>query len=205
MIDLGLMDETVDRLPSPEAVFACNPVLTGNDDGHDCNPLTLEREGAVLVGRLEQLDDGRALFGADLAENLAKGEEFVARFRSRVDEHVRTMGLGAPDEPPEPDGASRERPMMQQLDLRRGGISTVLWATGYRPDYDWIGLPVIGGDRGPVHVRGVSRVPGPYFVGLHWLHKRKSALLLGVGEDAEHVVSHIADGRGHKERVQKTR
>jgi putative flavoprotein involved in K+ transport len=67
----------------------------------------------------------------------------------------------------------------------------VLWANGFRPDYGWISLPVFDRAGWPVQVRGVTEVPGLYFVGVHWLHKRKSALLLGVGEDAEHVVSTI--------------
>jgi putative flavoprotein involved in K+ transport len=190
MIDLGLMDETVDRLPSPDAVWACNPALSGNDGGHDCNPLTLEREGAVLLGRLEQLEDGKALFAPDLEENLAKGAAFDSRFKSRVDEYVRANDLDAAEEPTGRGVQSRRRPV-RELDLRRSGIGAVVWASGFRPDFGWIKLPVLDDSGRPLHVRGISRVPGLSFVGLHWLYKRKSGLLLGVGEDAEHVVAGI--------------
>jgi putative flavoprotein involved in K+ transport len=192
LIDTGLMDQTVDELPSRDAIFACNPTLTGNDDGHDCNPLTLEAEGVVLVGRLEQFTDGRARFADDVGENLAKGLEFVANLTSRCDEYVRRQGLDLPEAEPSPDPSRSDRPALRELDLSRDGIGTVLFATGYRPDFGWIRLPVIGVDGRPLQHRGVTEVPGLYFVGLHWLHKRKSALLLGVGEDAEHVVSHLA-------------
>jgi putative flavoprotein involved in K+ transport len=146
LIDTGLMDQTVDELPSRDAIFACNPTLTGNDDGHDCNPLTLEAEGVVLVGRLEQFSDGRARFADDVGENLAKGLAFVANLTSRCDEYVRRQGLDLPDPEPSPDASRSDRPALRKLHLSRDGIGTVLFATGYRTDFGWIRLPVIGGD-----------------------------------------------------------
>jgi putative flavoprotein involved in K+ transport len=72
-------------------------------------------------------------------------------------------------------------------------VDTILWATGYRPDYEWVRLSVCDAGGHPVHSRGVTWYAGLYFVGLHWLHKRKSSLFLGVGEDAEYVVAHLVD------------
>jgi putative flavoprotein involved in K+ transport len=184
----------VDRLPSPDAVWACNPALSGNDGGHDCNPLTLEREGAVLLGRLEHVEDGKALFAPDREENLAKGAEFDSRFKSRVDDYVRTNGLNVAEEPPGLEVVPSRRRPVRELGLLPSGVGTVVWASGFGPDFGWIKLPILDDSGRPVHVRGISGVPGLSFVGLHWLHKRKSALLLGVGEDAEHVVERILQG-----------
>ncbi len=75
------------------------------------------------------------------------------------------------------------------LDLHDDGIGTILWATGFRPDYGWIDGAPFDEYGWPVQERGVSPASGLYFVGLQWLHKRKSALLFGVGEDAEYVAS----------------
>ena len=152
-------------------------------------PLTLEAEGALLLGRLEGLDEGRAWFGADLRENIAKGLEFVARLAARCDEYVERTGMDAPETAPPVEDPRPDRPEPRELDL--SGVSTVLWATGYRPDYGWIRLPLFDGGGRPLHRRGVTGRKGLYFVGMHWLHKRKSALLFGVGEDAEYVVSHL--------------
>ena len=108
------------------------------------------------------------------------------RFERRVDDYVRAAGLEVPEDAgaaPEPVAASGVR----ELDLH--GIDAIVWANGYRPDFGWIEPLAVDVDGWPVHTRGVSSVPGLYVVGLHWLSKRKSALLLGVGEDAEHVVS----------------
>lgn len=189
-IDVGLMDDTVDTLPSPAARFACNPPVSGNDGGHDCHPGWLARRGTVLLGRLQGFQSATAQLAPGLEETLAWGDEFAATFRRRVDEYVRTSGIDAPE--PEPEEEPLAVPEIAELDLRAVGIGTILWANGYRPDLSWIHLPLADPNGWPVQRRGVTDFRGLYFVGVHWLHKRKSALFLGVGEDAEHVVSHLA-------------
>ena len=187
LVELGMTDETVDTLPSPEARLACNPAVSGNDHGHDCNARTLGRDGAVLVGRLEGAEHGRLRLGDGLHEALAAGDEFEATYRRRVDEHIAAHGLDEPeDEPVAPPAAVPDPP--RELDVRASGITSVIWANGYRPDFSWIEPSVVDELGWPKQRRGASDVPGLYFVGIHWLHKRKSALLFGVGEDAEHVV-----------------
>ena len=197
-IDLGLMDETVDALPSPRARLACNQTLSGTDGGHDCHPRMLARSGVVLVGRVEAARGQKVLIRADLNESLAKADEFAAEFKRKVDEHVIAGRLDVPDEPDadsERDDAAAAS-TGRELDLRASGITTILWATGYRPDFGWIRLPVFDEDGWPLQVRGVTGLPGLYFVGVHWLYKRKSALFLGIGEDAEHIAGHIVRARG---------
>jgi putative flavoprotein involved in K+ transport len=189
-IALGTMDETVDSV-APDARRGCNPALSGNDGGHDCHPRTLAADNAVLAGRIDRIDDGLVRFAPDLAENLRFGDEFAAKFLKRVDDHIRESGIEAPpaEHPPRPDNHGETA----QLDLRE--VGAIIWATGFRPDFSWIDAPI--GDNGwPIHARGVSPRDGLYFVGLPWLHKRKSALLLGVGEDAEYIVTHIARKHG---------
>ena len=182
MVEAGLMDQTVDTLPGPEALLACNPALSGTEGGHDCNPLTLAERGVVPVGRLEGFRDGRALFADDLAANLNKGAQFEAALRRGFDEHA---GLE-----PEPPPAELPRlPGVRELDL--DGVGAIVWANGFRPDYGWIELPVFDAAGRPLHERGLTTLPGLAFVGMHWLHKRKSSLFLGVGEDAEHVVEQL--------------
>ncbi len=188
---LGLMDDRVDSLPSPAARLLCNPTVSGNDGGHDCNPRTLAAAGAVLVGRLEGCANGRVRCGSGLAETLAAGDAFVTGLRAGVDAHIREHGLDAPEDPPEPPPARIEEPPLE-LDLHAAGVGTVLWATGFRPDLSWIELPLADEHGWPRQSDGLTEFPGLAFVGLQWLRKRKSALLLGVGEDAEVVVSALA-------------
>jgi putative flavoprotein involved in K+ transport len=190
LIETGFADETVDTLPSPAARLTCNPPVSGNDGGHDCNPRWLAARGAVLLGRVTGIAGHTAQIGGGLAESLTFGEEFVSTFRRRVDEYVAAAGLDVPEREPDEDPAPL--PEIAELDLRREGITSVLWANGFRPDHSWIDDVGVDGQGWPVHERGVSPVPGLYFVGLHWLNKRKSSLSLGVGEDAEYVVSQLA-------------
>jgi putative flavoprotein involved in K+ transport len=94
--------------------------------------------------------------------------------------------------PPEPEEEVATLPEVPELDLRKAGVRTVIWANGFRPDHSWIEGVQADSQGWPVQHRGVTDVPGLYFVGLHWLHKRKSALFVGVGEDAEYVVEHLS-------------
>jgi putative flavoprotein involved in K+ transport len=189
LIETGLADDTVDSLPSPAARLTCNPPVSGNEGGHDCNPRSLARRGAILVGRIEGIDEVVVRIGRGLEESLANGDEFEATFKRRVNDYVRTTGLDVPE--PDPDASHFPVPSLTKLDLRAAGVGTILWANGFRPHHSWIEGVEIDGQGWPVHERGVSPVPGLFYVGLHWLYKRKSALSLGVGEDAAHVVEHL--------------
>ena len=80
-----------------------------------------------------------------------------------------------------------------ELDLKGAGVNTILWAIGYDFDYSLIKLPITDEDGYPIQQRGVMAYPGLYFVGLSWLHKRKSPLLMCVGEDADYIASHITE------------
>ena len=182
LVETGMADQTVDTLPSPSALVACNPTVSGTEGGHDCNPLTLAARGGVPVGRLEGFRGARALFAGDLAANIAAGIEWVANLVMRFDEHA---GVGHEPRPTE----APDLPDVRELDL--AGVGAIVWATGFRPDYGWIELPVLDDSGRPVHRRGLTERPGLAFVGMHWQHKRKSSLFLGVGEDAEHVVSQL--------------
>ncbi|MGH3066196.1 MAG: flavin-containing monooxygenase [Gaiellaceae bacterium] len=193
-LDLGLLDQTVDSLPSPAARLGCNPPISGNNGGHDCHPRWLAGRGAHVVGRLEGVDGTRALLGPGVEETLAAGDQFAAERMRDIDRYVDERGLDAPAAEPRDSGPSpvADTP---ELDLRESGIQSILWATGFRPDYSWIGLGVSDEHGWPIQRRGVSPHEGLYFVGVNWLYKRKSALFCGVGEDAEHVVSHLVERR----------
>jgi putative flavoprotein involved in K+ transport len=186
-IDLGLMDDTVDSLPSPDARQLCNPVV-GHSGGHLCDPQRLAREGVILIGRIEALQGSIARVAPDAAERLAQAAGFAAAFKRRVDAFIEAGGLTAPEEP-DREHARTVASDLRELDLGAEDVGTIVWANGYRPDFSWVRLPVFDRAGWPVQTRGATAVRGLGFVGLPWLYKRKSALLLGVGEDAEQVVS----------------
>jgi putative flavoprotein involved in K+ transport len=194
LVETGITDQTVDTLPSPAARLTCNPPVSGNDGGHDCNPRWLEARGATLLGKVEGFDGHVASIAPTLADSLDFGDEFLAELVGRIEELIASTGMDVPLPEEEPPPAPRGEPV-ERLDLRAAGIGTVLWANGFRPDFSWIEAPLFDEHGWPVQQRGVTAVPGLYFVGVHWLHKRKSSLLFGVGEDAAHIAAHIAGER----------
>jgi putative flavoprotein involved in K+ transport len=191
LIDVGLADETPDVLPNPRARLAGNVAVSGTNGGRDCNPHVLERAGARLYGRFERFEPGRAVFASDLDTSLEFGMTFDRRFRERCDDYARAEGLALRSHPPAPPRPARDHDPTE-LVLERERVRTVLWAGGFRPAFSWIDLPIFDELGFPRAARGVTDVPGLAFVGLPWLSKRKSPLLLGVGEDAGHVAAAIA-------------
>ncbi len=127
----------------------------------------------------------------DLKENLARADKFEAEIVKLVDGYIAQNGLDAPLEslPELRDGYEAEE--IGELDLQGAGITTIIWAMGYRFDFSLVRLPVFDGDGYPIQKRGVTAYPGLFFMGLPWLYKQKSGLLVGVGEDAEFIASVI--------------
>lgn len=189
---LGLSERTVDRLPSPAAKFAANPHVVGKSGGGNLNLHQFARNGMVLLGRLTDAANGRIRLAPDLHVNLAKADAFEAHFTGMVDAYIAANCLDIPPQalPQLKDGYAVR--LREELDLREAGITTVIWAAGYAFDFGMVKLPVLDRDGYPVQQRGVTAYPGLYFVGLPWLHKQKSGLLSGVGDDAAHVAAHIA-------------
>lgn len=195
-VKLGMTDQTVDDLDHPGERFEANPRISGQNGGTDVNLHEYARAGIGLLGRLEDVRDGRALLADNLHEELAAADEMATKVRAGVDKYIAAEGLDLPDEDVEEprDGYDVEPPT--SLDLSDAGVETVLWATGYRWDYSWVRLPVFDAYGYPVQERGVTEEQGLYFLGLHFLHQLKSGLFLGVGDDARHVAQHIAGRRG---------
>ena len=189
MVDVGAMDETIDVLPRPRARLAGNVAVSGSNGGRDCSPLVLEAAGAELHGRFVGFDGSRALFEDDLDEGIAFGLTFERDLCKRWDDWADAAGLDLPEHPP---GERAHSDASTELELARQGIETVLFAGGFRPAFSWLDLPVFDELGFPRAERGVTEVPGLCFVGLPWLHTRKSPLLLGVGGDAEHVAVAVA-------------
>jgi putative flavoprotein involved in K+ transport len=122
------------------------------------------------------------------------GDAFLAEFKKRADQWAAATNAELPA--PEPEEKKPPTRPIAELDLRQAGVRTVLLANGFRPDHSWIEGVTTDEQGWPLHRRGVSQVPGLYFVGLPWLHARKSSLFLGVGDDAEYIVGHLASRRG---------
>jgi putative flavoprotein involved in K+ transport len=188
----GRLDQSLEQ--SPGARGSPNPLVTGARGGHDVDLRDYPGQGVILLGHLQDARDGRLFLADDVAEQIARGDEGMVAFARRADEWALRAGWGPPrDEervdrvPPLPSVHTPET-----LGLRAAGISAVIWATGFRPDFGWVRLPVLDDAGDAVHRLGTSACPGFYFLGLPWLSKLKSSVLCGVGEDAERIANAIA-------------
>ena len=184
----GALDQTADTLP-PNFV---PPLLTGVDGGRDADLRILEGEGTTLLGSLRGIHGNRLHFKPDLEENIAEGDKGVALFKRMVDAFVTDQDIGAPVDQQIPTATQPVAMSALELDVRAVGIGTIIWATGYCYDFRWIDFPVLDNSGKPRHRRGVTEIPGIYFLGLARLHKLKSAFLWGSGEDASYIAEHIA-------------
>jgi putative flavoprotein involved in K+ transport len=191
MIESGFWSRTLADLPSPAARLFSNPLATGHDGGHDLDLRSLHHKGVELVDRYVGADDGRVHFGADLSGTIEAGDGMAAYFKRWVDALCEKRGLPLPWQLPAPARIESRT----ELDLAREGIGTVIWTTGFRPDYGWVHLAVFDEMGYPVQVDGRSAVKGLYFMGVHFQRKAQSAVLYGVGEDAQLVAQHIVENR----------
>lgn len=191
--DMGMFDQTVDKLESPAERFDPNPQLTGKDGGRALNLHQFALDGVTLLGRLQDADGTKITLAGDLMDNLAGADKMEAKFKEAVDNFIAENGLQAPeDDSPPPLTAGYDSEIITELDLDAAGITSIVWAAGYKVDFSWIQFPLFDEYGYPVHQRGVTAQPGLYFMGLMWLHKSKSNLFLGMAEDAAHITEHIA-------------
>ena len=172
------------------------------EDGHprDLDLVDLQARGVRLLGHFDRMEGVRAYFRPDLADSVATADKRLHRLLDAVDDYVASTGLSAEVWP-----AARPRPLdvppaTTFLDLPRERIGAVLVATGYRPDYPWLRLPIIGPDGNVRHEQGVTAAPGVYVVGQRFQHRRDSGFIDGARHDAHAIVSHLLTGSRSPER-----
>lgn len=186
---LGISDRLVTALNSPREKYAANPHMSGKKVGGDINLHQFARSGIQLLGRLNKINGYSIALAEGLKSDLEFADNYEAAAFKGVDTYIEKNTL---DIPPQlvarlTDGFDQE--IIKELNLQSAGITSVIWAIGYTFDFNLVKFPVFDADGYPIQTRGATEEPGLFFVGLPWLHKQKSGLLMGVGEDAEYVAS----------------
>ena len=198
--DMGGFDKGFADPANPVERYRPNPHASGKRGGHSLNLRRFAGDGITLLGRLAGAEGATLAFAPDVNERVAAADRFSRDVMREVDDYIAANGIDAPAPNADntDDGGPGDGPPLSEirsLDLAAEGIATILWATGYRCDFDWIDLPVTDSRGYPIQDRGVSDFPGLYFCGLHWMYSLKSGLLFGVGEAARHVTGHLAAAR----------
>ena len=168
--------------------------VSGARGGHTVDFRRLAEQGITLVGLTKSFDHGVALFEADLATNIANGDENYLAVLDAADAYAIRNGLDLPEEPEAriipADPHCLTHPLLE-LDLAKAGVTSIIWATGYATDFSWLQVDAFDETGKPKHQRGISKEPGVYFLGLPWLSRRGSAFIWGVWHDARHIADHI--------------
>jgi putative flavoprotein involved in K+ transport len=173
------------RLPSPQ--------LVGTPDRTTLDLNALSAIGIELVGRIASVRDGRALFSGGLRNLFALADLKMERLLDTFDEWARVSARNAEFDNPERFEPTRVPSSSRlQLDLRSGEIRSIVWATGFQPDYRWLHVPVVDEKGHLRHEGGVVDAPGIYALGLPVLRRRKSSFIHGIEDDAREVIEHLS-------------
>ncbi|PJI48047.1 MAG: FAD-dependent oxidoreductase [Pseudomonas sp.] len=176
--------------------------VSGARGGETIDFRRLANEGITLTGLTKAFADGKVTFQNDLVANLKAGDDNYLGLLDAADAYIERNGLDLPEEPEArkvfADAECIRKPILE-LSLAEAGITSIIWATGYAVDFNWLQVDAFDDKGKPKHQRGVSREPGVYFVGLPWLSRRGSTFIWGVWHDAKHVAGHIATQRRYVE------
>jgi putative flavoprotein involved in K+ transport len=190
-------DVTLASLKDKSVSRATQPQISGvGRYGHTVSLQNLARQGVVILGRLLDVEGSSLVLSDEAAVHVHFADESSQKRKNEIDAYLTGAGIPLPpledDQADEPDPRAECASSLRWLDLHEAQVGAIIWATGFTADFSWIRLPVSDAGGAPIHERGVSPVPGVYFVGFPWLHTRKSGLIYGIREDAEYIVNAIA-------------
>jgi putative flavoprotein involved in K+ transport len=198
----GLLDVSADDVYDLE-VSRSQPSfqLVGRPDRASIDLAGLQRKGARVAGHLQGIDNAKVWFHDDLVATTAASDAKLAMLLKRLDDFACAAGLDGhvgeaePFEPIWPGFLDAPA----ALDLHAEGITTVVWATGYRRRYSWLRLPVLDRRGDIAHTGGVTSSPGVYVLGMQFQRRRNSNFIDGVGKDARYLADEIAAQLAHRQ------
>jgi putative flavoprotein involved in K+ transport len=183
------------RTPEERGPLRVYPAISGAYGGHTIDYRRFAADGITLLGRVATARDRVLDISPGLGKSLAEADLYYSALLDMADDHVRQRGLDLAEEPAArttlPDPLCVTEPI-RRLDLRAEDINAVIWATGYGIDFGWIDIPAFDAGGQPLQRRGISDVPGLYFLGLQWMSRMASSFMSGVGDDAAVLAEHIA-------------
>jgi putative flavoprotein involved in K+ transport len=184
-------DIPIERHPNREQVRdRANHYVTGRDGGRDIDLRRFALEGMRLYGPLRDIHRGTLEFTPFLKRHLDGADDVYRSINRSIDKYIAENGVDAPHEPSyEPPWEPDEE--ITSLDAKRARISAVVWCVGFGSDFRWVKASIFDARGYPTHERGVTPVPGLYFIGLPWLHTWGSGRFSGVGRDAEYLADAI--------------
>lgn len=192
----GFYDVTPEQLEDPMMMRSAQPQVSGvGRYGHTVSLRSLASSGAHILGRFEAVHGDQVNIGGNVLENIQFGDKVSEMLKGLVDKYLETAGITPPPlefdpaDEPDPEGSCAEH--VDRVDLKETGISSVIWSSGFKGDFSWLQIPDCLDNGEPVHDQGVATVPGVFFLGLPWLRKRQSGIILGIDEDAAYITEQV--------------
>ena len=192
--EMGLFDKTVKDVPFNER-WKCSSHTSGSKGGHEINLMDLHEKGLNLCGSVSNYSSEKIFFDNNLFENLKFSDNSALQWSKNVDNYIKKHNLILPDQNIYHDPRIIKEKLIspKYISFNSSKISTIIWATGFRFNFDWIKLDITQKNGHPIQERGITNFKGLYFMGLQWMHSSKSAQFIGVGEDAEYVTNDIEE------------
>jgi putative flavoprotein involved in K+ transport len=194
MEEAGVLDERHDEVDDiVRARRVPSMQLAGTDDRATFDLNAVTSMGVKLVGRFAGVNDGRALFSGSLRNKCELADLKLGRLLDTIDEWAAANGLDDSVPPPHRFEPTVVDPSPRlSLDLTSGEIQTIIWATGFRPDYSWLDVDVLDAKGLIRHEGGVVDSPGMYLIGSPFLRRRKSSFIDGSRADAEDLIEELS-------------
>ena len=190
----GMMDVRYDEIDDLDRARRLPSLqLIGTPERATIDLNALRAAGVEFVGKLVAVDGARVKFSGSLANCCALADLKMNRLLESIDAWIEAKGMAHRFGPPrryEPTHIAASPRL--ELDLRAADINTVIWATGFRPDYSWLDVPVLDRKGRLIHTGGVVTSPGMYVMGLPFMRRRKSSFIDGAGDDAADLAAHMS-------------
>ncbi|WP_299958581.1 MSMEG_0569 family flavin-dependent oxidoreductase [uncultured Roseobacter sp.] len=191
LYDMGHYEITIDKHPNPQhALTKTNHYMTGRDGGHEIDLRRFATQGVSLYGSVSGMNGAKIEFLPDLETNLDDADASYLGIRTAIDAFIEKNDIDAPQEPPF-EKLWRPEQEITEIDCEAAGITSILWAIGFRPDYDWIDVDAFDAQGRPQFTRGICKEDGFYFIGLGWLNTWGSGRFLGIDEDSRYLADAI--------------
>ena len=198
MILIGMFDVQTAEISDPAIIKARMPQSSGaGTRGHTVSLQSLAGKGVTILGRTINTDPFNILFQPDVINNIRFADETSRNIKSMIDQYILKSGSEA--QPPEedaadlPDESGACASMETSIDLKKNKISSIIWTTGFGRDLSFLKVPVSDGTDILNHHEGISDIEGLYYIGLPWMRKRKSGIIMGIREDAEFIIKKICN------------
>ncbi|QHT68774.1 NAD(P)-binding domain-containing protein [Rhodocytophaga rosea] len=196
LIDAKFFDVRAEDITDPAQLHMKAPQLTGVGEGkHTISLQALAKKGITILGKIESISENTVSLVSNASSHIQFADGFSAHVKGMIDEVIAKHQLPVPaaekDEADAPDTDTSSASLLTTLNLEENNIGTIIWATGFGCNFQYIKLPILDKNGHPKHYNGISEVNGLYFLGLPWLRFRKSGLIYGIHEDAAFITGEV--------------